>query len=367
MKKSKEFDNILEECLERVLTRGETVEQCLASYPEQAAELEPLLQTALLAKGAVDIKPRPEFRARARYQFQSALREMELKRERRFFGWQPRWATVVIAVVVLLVAGSGTVMAASNSMPDGPLYPVKLATERIQVALTPSDLGKAELYVKLADKRVAEIARMADKGKAEQVEKTAERFNAHLVAMASLAAPREREVVPQDRGPATFEAPAPGATTGEVAPEAVIPTPRPAAEEAPPPAVAEPPAPAVGKAPPPAIRRVPPPTVEKAPPPAVERAPRPAVEETPVRAPREVPEPPGITREGRGGGGSDVREEAGIDKKADLRDKVLRRAANNIETLREALERAPESARPALRKAIADAVRSYQQALRALR
>lgn len=342
MKKSKEFDNILEECLERVLTGGETVEQCLASYPEQAAELEPLLQTALLAKGAVDIKPRPEFRARARYQFQSALREMELKRERRFFGGQPRWATVVIAVVVLLVASSSTVMAASNSMPDGPLYPVKLATEAVRVALTPSDLGKAELYVKLADKRVAEIARMADKGKAEQVEKTAERFNAHLIAMASLAAPRGREVVPQERGAATFEAPEPEATTREDAPEAVIRAPRPAAEEAPPPA----------------IRRVPPPRVE--------RAPRAAVEEAPVRAPREALEPPGPAREGRGSGG-DVREETEIDRKADLRVIISRRAADNIEALQAVLERAPESARPALRKAIADAVRSYQQALRALR
>lgn len=346
MKKSKEFDNILEECLERVLTRGETVEQCLASYPEQAAELEPLLQTALLAKGAVDIKPRPEFRARARYQFQSALREMELKRERRFFGGQPRWATVVIAVVVLLVASSSTVMAASNSMPDGPLYPVKLATEAVRVALTPSDLGKAELYVKLADKRVAEIARMADKGKAEQVEKTAERFNAHLIAMASLAAPRGREVVPQERGPATFEAPEPEATTREDAPEAVIRAPRPAAEEAPPPAIR--------RVPPPRVERAPQPPVGKAPPPTAERAPRAAVEEA-----------PGPAREGRGGG--DVREEAEIDRKADLRVIISRRAADNIEALQAVLERAPESARPALRKAIADVVRSYQQALRALR
>ena len=202
MKKEKEFDNILEECLERVLTRGESVEQCLASYPEQAAELEPMLQTALLAKKAADIKPRPEFRDRARYQFQAALRDMELKRERRSFGWQPRWATVVIAVVVLLVAGSSTVMAAGNSMPDQPLYQVKLATEAVRVALTPSDLGKAELYVKFADRRVAEIARMADEGKVGQVTKTAQRLNTQLIAMASLAAPGA--VVSQEREAATL-------------------------------------------------------------------------------------------------------------------------------------------------------------------
>ncbi len=47
---SKEFDNILDECMERLLFKGETVELCLESYPEQAVELKPLLQTALATK-----------------------------------------------------------------------------------------------------------------------------------------------------------------------------------------------------------------------------------------------------------------------------------------------------------------------------
>ena len=34
---SREFDNILDECLERLLVKGETIEQCLQSYPEHAA------------------------------------------------------------------------------------------------------------------------------------------------------------------------------------------------------------------------------------------------------------------------------------------------------------------------------------------
>jgi hypothetical protein len=197
MMKDKEFDNILDECLERILTRGETIEQCLESYPEQSAELEPLLQTALLTKRASAIKPRPEFRERARYQLRSALQEMEEKRERRpfFFGWQPRWATAVIVVLVFLLASGGTVAAAGNSMPDEPLYPVKLATETVRLTLTPSALGKAELYVKLVDKRVEEIIKMADKGKMKHVERTAQRLNTCLVMAANLAAP---EAVPEE-------------------------------------------------------------------------------------------------------------------------------------------------------------------------
>jgi len=198
--KNKEFNNILDECLERLLVKGETIEQCLESYPEQATELEPLLQTALTAKKASAIQPRPEFKARARYQFRSALREAEAKRSRRFFGWQPRWATAVAIVLILLLAGSGTVAAAGNSMPDETLYPVKLATEDVRLRLTPSDLGKAQLYASFADKRVLEIALMAEKGKPELVERIAQRLDTHLTMIAYL-------VSAQDKGPEIMMAP----------------------------------------------------------------------------------------------------------------------------------------------------------------
>jgi hypothetical protein len=187
MKETKEFNNILDECLERLLVRGETLEQCLVSYPEQADELEPLLQTALEAKDALAIQPRPEFRARARYQFGSVLREVKLKR--RFFslGWQPRWAMAVSVVLIMLLAGGGTVAAAGGSMPDSPLYPVKLATEQVWLTLTPSNMGRVELHAKLADRRVVEIIYMADKGDVQQVEVIAQRLGEHLVMVASLA------------------------------------------------------------------------------------------------------------------------------------------------------------------------------------
>jgi len=217
MRKSKEFDNILDECLERLLVNGETIEQCLTSYPEQATKLEPLLQTALAAKNASAIQPRPEFKARARYEFRSALQEAKTKRGRRFFGWQPRWATAVAIVLILLLAGSGTVAAAGNSMPDGTLYPVKLATEQVRVRLTPSDIGKAQLYANFADKRVLEIARMAKEGKPELVERTAQRLDTHLVMIAFLVSPLEQEAAVLMAPPA--KAPGPPEHAGEMLPQ----------------------------------------------------------------------------------------------------------------------------------------------------
>ena len=203
MKRNKELDNILNECLERLLAKGETIDQCLQSYPKQADELKPLLQTALAVKQASAIQPRPEFIAKARYQFRSAIREAASKASHPFFGWLPRWATVVTAVLICLLAGGGTVAAAGGSMPDEPLYPVKLATEQIRLRLTLSDIGRAELYANLADKRVIEIALMANKGKPEQVEKTAQRLDNYLAKVASLAeAQRGRAEVAMAPAPA---------------------------------------------------------------------------------------------------------------------------------------------------------------------
>ena len=332
MKKNKEFDNILDECLERILTKGESVEQCLASYPDQATELEPLLQTALSAKETLAIKPRPEFRDRARYQMLIALREMEEKQPRRFsfFSWQPRWATAVIAVLILVLASGSTVAAAGNSMPDEPLYPVKLATERVRLAFTPSALGKAELYARLADKRVTEIVKMADKGKLKQVERTTQRLNAQLMAMTTLVSPGEGEA-------GVFITSAPP----EAAPEA-------------PPVAGEP------RERKPSVVLAPAPSVAEEPPgrkPEVRVAPARPV---PQEAPALQPAPPEQAE-------ADVDKGIEVERRAKLRQIVVRNVAKHREALLAALERAPESARPAQLRAIAASDAEYEKVLQALR
>jgi len=192
MNKNRKFDDILDECLERLLAKGETLEQCFQRYPEQAAELRPLLETALATKRASAIEPRSEFRAKARYQFHSALQALESKRP--LFSWLPRWATVVaIALALLLVGGGGTVAAAAGSMPDEPLYPVKIASEQVRLVFTPSSLSKAELYASLADKRVAEIIHVANKGDARRVELTTQRLNYVLTRIAVLVSAQMEE------------------------------------------------------------------------------------------------------------------------------------------------------------------------------
>ncbi len=271
---SKEFDNILDECLERLLVKDETIEQCLQSYPEQAANLKPLLQTALSTRQAIAIQPRAEFKARARYQFRSELQEVASQRRRPFLGWFPRWATVVTIVLGVLMMGGGTIVVASYSMPDNLLYPVKLATEQVQLALTPSDIGKARLHAKFADRRVTEIIYTANKGNAQQVEAITRRLDKRLAMLARLTSPIE---------------------------------------------VAE--APRMLEAPPPM-------QLEEA------------------ESSREIP--------------------GDKNNRAKLRTTVANYAINHPAGLRAALKKAPESAKPALRRAIAVSVAGYERALKAL-
>ncbi len=189
MREAGQLDNILNECLDRVIARGETVEQCLRDYPAQAETLRPLLLAVLnTRKAAAELKPDPDFRLRARYQMLAALDALEQKKARRglVWGFRPQWVAALAVVLALLLGGGGTVAAASGSMPDEPLYAVKLATENVQVALTRSAVGKAELYSRMADRRVEEIGRMTEEDDPEGIEKATGLLRAHLAHIAAL-------------------------------------------------------------------------------------------------------------------------------------------------------------------------------------
>jgi hypothetical protein len=187
--KDKQLNTILDECLERILVDGETVARCLERYPEYAVELEPLLQTAVITSQAVDIQPSPEFKARARFQLRTEMARVDEKRGRSIFAWQPRWAVVVVTVMVVVLLGGGTVLAAGsdNTIPGNPLYAVKLATENVRLALSSSDVAKAQVYDTLVDRRVAEIERLMDRGKTELAQRTLARLKSHLEKMSHLS------------------------------------------------------------------------------------------------------------------------------------------------------------------------------------
>ena len=162
---NKRFDDILDICLDRIIMKGNSIEQCLQSYPEQAAELEPLLRAALSIKEVSSIKPRPEFEKAAKHRLLSTLEAKERKTfERRapFWRWQRRWALALAMILVFVIIGSGTVAASMDSLPGDTFYPVKTATEKVQTFFTLGDEAKANLHIKFAQRRIRELESLSE-------------------------------------------------------------------------------------------------------------------------------------------------------------------------------------------------------------
>jgi hypothetical protein len=191
MKRSNRFEDVLEECLELVLNRGETIESCLSRYPEHTDELRSLLEMALATKLATAVEPSVEFRERARAQFYRTLEEQPVREKPARFAWSwpalgGRWATTVgVAIAIVLMSG-GTVAAAGRAMPGQPLYAVKQATEQARIALTPSAMDKSEFYAQLADRRVAEIVYLADRNDPNLVRQVTEQLDSCLDRISEL-------------------------------------------------------------------------------------------------------------------------------------------------------------------------------------
>lgn len=161
-------EDILNECLEAVM-RGETEESCLALYPDRATELRPLLQMAAKAREVCVVSPRPEFRARARYEYRCAVTEACAGQTKRGFRWSWRLSTVAPLVVAALLIMSGGVLAAStNALPGQPLYGVKLATEEVRIRFTSGE-ASVKAYAAMTERRLAEIAALTERGDFELV------------------------------------------------------------------------------------------------------------------------------------------------------------------------------------------------------
>ena len=204
----KKIEDIFDECLERMFA-GESIEDCLKTYPEQASKLEPLLKTSsAFIRRLAAIQPAPEFRVKVRSQLQARLYAKQEKVKIPF--WRQRWAVATASILLVLLAGAGMVAASTSALPDETLYPVKLATEQVRVTLVPSDTAKAKLHIQFAERRAMEIAEMARQGKSSKIPMLTGQLADHLNRVSKVG--KRQEAV--ERGPAAL-APAPAPAPSE--------------------------------------------------------------------------------------------------------------------------------------------------------
>jgi hypothetical protein len=103
----KEFDAILDECIDR-LSRGESVEACLADYPVLADRLKPVLLTMAHVQHSLAFSPSDNALRSGRDRLYSAL---EKKHQsgfwQRMLGSRNVWVTTAAVLIVALIAYFG--------------------------------------------------------------------------------------------------------------------------------------------------------------------------------------------------------------------------------------------------------------------
>ena len=200
------IESILAECLDE-LDRGVSVEACLERHPEQREELEPLLRAAQRVRSTPQVRPSASFRQGARERMILQIRHRESIREREKESKRPtiferlwpdlrlsravtRFAVPVMAAMVIIfllgAMGVGAVYASSESLPGESLYPVKLAGERIRLALALSESRAARLHMRFASERLEEAAALIAGRGARDIEPLMRRYAEQVEAASGL-------------------------------------------------------------------------------------------------------------------------------------------------------------------------------------
>lgn len=158
------LDEILNNCLDRLLAQKASPAECLAAYPEQRAALEPLLQVATLT-AAVPQDPSPAFVSATRSRLLTVMAQKRAARQRPRFALRPLALRLATALVALLLVLTSCLVVSADSLPDSPLYPVKLAAEQVQIWLTPDAEARAQLRLQFVQRRFQEAQELLQQGK----------------------------------------------------------------------------------------------------------------------------------------------------------------------------------------------------------
>lgn len=182
-------------CLDEIETKGTSVEDCLARYPDLRADLEPALLTVTDIRATPPWDVSPEFRATAAQRMVRKIRQREAKKKAlpsRLPGFNPlawlgnfnlspvavRMAAAVLAL--LLVVSGGTAIASTETYPDNPLHQIKLATESIELLLRPAGEARTTLLVEILDRRASELLTMSWQDKPEAAQRALVHYQAAI-------------------------------------------------------------------------------------------------------------------------------------------------------------------------------------------
>lgn len=191
-----DFAWVLEDCLRR-LDSGQSMQECLAAYPDQAEGLQPMLLVAGRIRAAPAPQPRPEAIHRGRERMLAAARANFARNSfvqpvssaafprysvriftslkallfgKETYGMKFALRLAIDLLLILIVGSVLTVNASARSLPGDPLYSVKRTWEEVRLNLALSDPARQQLQNQFQQYRLEEVREMIRMGRTGLVE-----------------------------------------------------------------------------------------------------------------------------------------------------------------------------------------------------
>lgn len=145
-----ELETILDVCLNQIEDGESSVEECLALYPEQAPQLEPLLKAATKLSRGREVVPDPAYKARTRARLSIYMQQNPQRKRVSPVFW--RFAIGLVTMLLVFLA-TGTSFA-QQALPGDRLYNWKLTSENVWRMTSSDQLG---VDLTLSNRRVSEL------------------------------------------------------------------------------------------------------------------------------------------------------------------------------------------------------------------
>lgn len=164
---------IINECLEAVIQGCRSQEECIQLFPELKQDLLDVFSVSrpLHNFQALQISTRRMRQMKDQLMFKLADRgEVVTKTSQFRYSWQNtkrRFAmtwVIIVTTILSLISGAGVVYASNTALPGEMLYPVKIWSEDVQLAISPEAVD-VKLYEEFAGHRIEELIALAEAGK----------------------------------------------------------------------------------------------------------------------------------------------------------------------------------------------------------
>ncbi len=181
----KDFDEILQTCLELIQGGQETVDSAVARYPELAEDLRPILEASLWIGSAREgFEPRPGFVTASRRRLVARIQEEQLQKPvswreklRQLLTTQQVAPVAFVVVLLLALFVSGTVVTVSQrALPGDGLYSVKQMLEQLALATSFDQANDAALQIRFVNERLEEFKALIAEGRYEEAKQVVAQY-----------------------------------------------------------------------------------------------------------------------------------------------------------------------------------------------